>query len=251
MKNLSRWASRHARLAIFLVIVLELANGINGVLLGATLLDRLPAVWLYILMTGLIVGVIYLHYFVNHQTIDRGYWFTRRCLFVAFLGNFLLFTLLGGLWGQPVQTSHPMASVLGERSRVVVRHTSTFSDSTRRESRSVTSASIPSDEKPGNRRGLYFLLGILGIAVTYVTAAIACSILCSGYGFFALLAFYAGLGGLAGSVYFFSRAVSKTPKRRRDMTQPERRRDIWKFWLTWLILIGITSVLVLIASTSN
>jgi hypothetical protein len=41
MKHLSRWASRHIRLAVFLIIVGEVFNAVNGLLLILLLL----AVW--------------------------------------------------------------------------------------------------------------------------------------------------------------------------------------------------------------
>jgi len=63
-----------------------------------------------------------------------------------------------------------------------------------------------------------------------------------------LLTFYLGLGGLAGSFYYFSKAFQRSPKRRRDMTADERKRDSRRFWLSWLALIVVATVTLLISA---
>ncbi|MVM28928.1 hypothetical protein GO755_02705 [Spirosoma sp. HMF4905] len=198
------------------------------------------------------IGIaIYIQLYSSTTSISSNYWVGRRWLFVAFLSNFLLFGLLGGIWNQRSQTVHPAASVLGGRRIVMVSDSLSPADSVRRAARSELKASPPPSDKQTGSRGLYIVLGILGIVVAYTVAGLACSIACAGNGFLALLALYFGLGGIAGSIYYFSRAAQKTPKRRRDMTTDERRRDSRHFWLPWVILIGITSVLVLIASINR
>lgn len=246
MKTLSYWARRHARFAIFLIVIGEVANGFNGVLLGATLLDQVPMVWLYIGMLILIGLAIFSQLSQRQAPQSAHYWIGRRWVFVAFLINFLLFGLLGGLWNQRVQTIHSTASVLGSRRIIVVGDSLSPADSVRRATRSEVKPA-PSDTQK-SPRGLYIVLGILGIAVAYVITGLACNIACAGNGFLALLAFYLGLGGLAGSFYYFSKAAQKTPKRRRDMTADERKRDSRRFWLPWIILIGITSILLLVGA---
>ncbi|QDK80963.1 hypothetical protein EXU85_21025 [Spirosoma sp. KCTC 42546] len=247
MKTLSYWASRHVSLAIFLIILGELANGVNGVLLGATLVGEFPLIYLYVCMLVLIGLAIYVQLSARQLPSATHYWLGRRWLFVAFLSNFLLFGLLGGIWNQRVQTQQSTASVFGGRRIVVAGDSLSPVDSVRRSTQPEIKAT-PSDT-PKSPRGLYIVLGILGIAVAYVVTGLACNIACAGNGFLALLAFYLGLGGLAGSFYYVSKAVQKTPKRRRDMTVDERKRDSRRFWLPWVILIGIASVLLLVGAT--
>lgn len=248
MKTLSYWASRHVYPAIFLIILGEVANGVNGVLLGATLFGETPLIYLYVCMLILIGLAIHLQ-LSQRQTPSAPayYWIGRRWLFVAFLSNFLLFGILGGIWNQRVQTHQSTASVFGGRRIVVAGDSLSPVDSVRKSTQPEIRAT-PSDT-PKSPRGLYIVLGILGIAVAYVVTGLACNIACAGNGFLALLAFYLGLGGLAGSFYYISKAVQKTPKRRQDMTADERKRDSRRFWLPWVILIGIASVLLLVGAT--
>ena len=247
MKTLSQWASRHSHIAILLIILGELVNGFNGVLLGANLFGELPPVYLYISMLALIGLTSFVLLYVKRANLTGIYWVGRRWLFAAFLSNFLLFILLGGLWNQGVQTTHPSISVLGSRRSEVVRDTLAPANSERSVNQLTVQASDPTDQ-PKAQWGTYILLGILGILVTGFITGLACNIACAGYGFLALLTFFVGLGGYAGAVYFFSRAAQKSPKRRRDMTPDERKRDTRRFWLTWLLTIGVVTVLALLVA---
>lgn len=249
MKILSYWASRHTRLAIFLIVLGEVVNGFTGVLLGATILDKIPLIGLTVCMVLLIGMAIFIQLYPSQASASTHYWISRRWLFVAFLSNLLLFNLLGGIWNHHIQTTQPTTSVLGSRRIVVVGDSLSPADTVRRATHSEIKVT-PSDTTPPSH-GLYITLGILGIAVTYFMAALACSIACSGSGFLALLTFYLGLGGLAGSVYYFSKLGQKPLKRRRDMTAEERRRDSGHFWRPWAILIGITTVILLIVALRN
>lgn len=248
MKNLSQWASRHGLIAILLLVLGEVVNGFNGVLLGASGLGTVSPFSLclgILLLTGLILFVLS---YARQSYLRGNYWAGRRWLFMAFLGNFLLFTLLGGLWNQRIQEPRSTVSALGNRRIDVVRDTVIPVDSTRQANWSAAQANVPTADQPapaGKRAG-YILLGLLGIVVAYFVAGIACSIACAGYGFLAAVTFLFGLGGLAGTVYFFGRAMQKPLKRRRDMTPDERRRDSRRFWLAWLIIVGIVSLLLVI-----
>ncbi|WP_461041999.1 hypothetical protein [Spirosoma harenae] len=247
MKLLSYWASRHVGIAISLIILGEIINGFSGVLLGSTLLNQSPLTGLYICILVLIGLIFSIRPHLHQINQSAHYSQVRRWTFLAFSSNFLLFCLLGGIWNQRVQTTHSSTNALGGRRITIVGDSLSRTDSVRLANRSTTKVDNPSAAKESSPRGLYILLGVVGIAVAYVLAGLSCSILCSGYGFLALLTFYLGLGGLAGSIYFFSKAFQRSPKRRRDMTTEERRRDGRRFWLSWLILIGIASVALLVS----
>ena len=248
MKSLSYWASRHVRIAISLIILGEVVNGFSGVLLGATALNQVSSVGLYGCML-VVIGLIFsIRPYLSQLGQSALYSQIRRWTFLAFSSNFLLFCLLGGVWNQRIQSIHSSANVLGSRRITVVSDSVSRADSVRLANRSATSVGNPSAAKESGPRGLYIVLGIAGLAVAYVLAGLSCSILCAGYGFLALLTFYLGLGGLAGSVYFFGRAFQRSPKRRQDMTPDERKRDGRRFWLSWLILIGVASVALLVSA---
>lgn len=243
MKNLSRWASRHVPLAITLIFLGEIANAFNGLILGAAWLDTIPV---YRLHAGLVV-LICLAIGIR-LTARRGagnYQFERWCLFGAFLSNFLLFGLLGGLMAPRTQPFMGSNGAWGSQRKEIWTDTLTQTNPGRpvRSTISATSAAskevTPSGKQMGKRIG-YVLLFALGCFLAYFMTGLACAIACSGYGFLAAIVFLLGLGFLAGGIYFLTRALEKQIKKRSDMTAAERRRTGRRFWLSWLILIGVT-----------
>ncbi|WP_080057570.1 hypothetical protein [Spirosoma aerolatum] len=248
MKTLSLWASRHTPLAIGLIMFGELTNGVNAILLGASLFNDLPPLWLYISLLLIISLILSIHIQTTHSEDGYSYWSVRRWAFTAFVGSFLLFSLLGGLWAHRVKYSDATSIVLGSRQITVVNDSLARPDSVRQPAHSVAKARLTRADNTNPPRIMYILLGIAGIAVAYVLAGLACNVLCAGYGFGALLTFYLGLGGLAGSFYYFSKAFQRSPKRRQDMTADERKRDSRRFWLSWLTLIVVATVTLLISA---
>lgn len=119
MKYISRWASQHVWAAILLIIGCETANAVNGLLLGMNLLADWPVSILVLLMIVLLAGFVY----VQTRSVSVAsvpYWVGRSWLFGAFIRNFLLFILLGGLWASPGQISTGSLPVKGS-SRTISR----------------------------------------------------------------------------------------------------------------------------------
>lgn len=251
MKKLSRWASRHAPLAITLIILGEVVNGYSGVMLGATLLNEVS---LYILHAGIAILVslaagVRLLSRTNTGRFSVGRW----CLFGAFLGNFLLFGLLGGLMAPRSQPHNVAVGAWGSR-RVEVRADTLARPNTLRpvkQSVTATNAARSSADGQAGKRIGYGLLFGLSFILTYLMTALACNIACSGYGFLAVVVFLLGLGFLAGGIYFLGRALDKQVTKRSDMTPDQRRRTGRRFWLSWVILIGLTVVSLLISAVSD
>lgn len=248
MKTLSVWASRHSVLAIGLIILGELTNGFNAILTGASLFNGLPLPWLYFSLAVVIGLALSIQIRMTTSEVITSYWMVRRWVFTAFLANFFLFSLLGGIWGHRVQYAESTSSALGSRSITVMNDSISRPDSLHQVGRPIGKARVTTADKSTPPRIIYILLGVAGLAVSYVLAGLACNILCAGYGFGALLTFYLGLGGLAGSFYYFSKALQRSPKRRRDMTTDERKRDSRRFWLSWLALIAVATVLLLVSA---
>ena len=253
MKNLSRWASRHVPLAITLIVLCEVANAFSGLILGAAWLDTVPVAGLH---TGLAV-LISLAAGIR-LTAHRGagnYRIERWCLFGAFLSNFLLFGLLGGLMAPRTQPLDVSVGAWGSQRKEIRTDTLTQANTQRPDRSSLLAKAVasrditPSGQQTGWRIG-YVLLFVLSFFLTYLMTGLACSIACSGYGFLALIVFLLGLGFLAGGIYFLGRALEKRVKKRSDMTPDERRRTGRRFWLSWLILIGITVLSILISAVS-
>lgn len=249
MKNLSQWASRHAPLAIALIIGCEVVNGFNGFILGAALLDMLPVAGLHAgvaVLVSLAVGVRLLA-----RTGGGDFNFRRACLFGAFLGNFLLFGLLGGLTAPRPQSHDVPTSAWGSRRIESRTDTLVRPDSLRPVKASAVVQERRKSDKQGGKRVGFVLLFVLSLFLMYFTTGLACGILCAGYGFFAAIVFLLGLGFLAGGIYFLGRVAEKPVKRLRDMTPAERRRTGRRFWLSWGLLTGIFTLLLLIAAISS
>lgn len=248
MKNLSQWASRHAPLAIALIIGCEVVNGFNGFMLGATLLDTLPVAGLHAgvaVLVSLAMGVRLLA-----RTGVGGFNFRRGCLFGAFLGNFLLFGLLGGLTAPRLQPHDVPTGAWGSRRIESRADTLVRPDSLRPADRSAVVRGDRSDKQRGRSTG-FALLFVLSLLLMFFTTSLACGILCAGYGFFAAIVFLLGLGFLAGGIYFLGRASEREVKSLRDMTPAERRRAGRRFWLSWGILTGLFTLLLLIGAVSG
>lgn len=245
MKAISRWASRHARLAIVLLIGCEVINGVGGVLMGANTLNDLSGVSLLLLgmlTVGLAIGV---RSPAAARIAGPAYDAQRWRLAIAFGSNWLLWLVLGAYWSHSVETAAPAGTAWGYR-RVVVR-SDTLTDPVDTTIRSsVVYGKVA--QQPGNRRqhtykqiGFFFLF-LLGVAVWYFSIVLACTITCSGYGALAALTFALGLGFLAGGGYFLSRAAEHPFVPLREQPLRQRRRILRRFWLVWLISVGIFAV---------
>lgn len=110
--------------------------------------------------------------------------------------------------------------------------------------------SVTSTKKTGKRIA-YVLLFALGLALTYLSVGLACNIACAGYGFYAILTLLLGMGFTAGGIFFLSRAFDKPLLPMRELTPAQRRRTARRFWLSWLVLIGVVFLLFLVAASTN
>jgi len=224
MKYLSRWASQHVRLAVLLIISCEIANAVNGLLLGMNLLTTWPVGVLALLMIVLLAGFVY----GQRRPVrvsDVPYWTGRRWLFGAFLGNFLLFLTLGGMWASPGQTTVGSQPVWGS-SRTEMR-ADTLAPINNAPSVSNEAYYVEQTAKPNRQVGnrvVFVLLFFAGIFLTGLLAALACQLACAGYAGYAVIVFLLGVAALGFGFQFLSRAFEKVIRPWRQMSRFERRR---------------------------
>lgn len=251
--RLSRWASRHVPFAIGLIVLIEVINAVNGLTLGATLLADVNAAGLHgatALLVGLAVGVRWWY-----RVGPGGYAFRRWCLFGAFLSNFLLCGLFGGLLGGSLVPRSPApgapTGAWGYR-RVEIRSDTLVRTDVVRPAESSTAVrkSVRANAHTG-KKVLFVALFVLSLFLTYFTLALACNIACSGYGFLAIVVFLLGLGFPAGGIYFLGRATDNPFKTRQEMTSAERRRTGRRFWLSWALLAGLVGLIFLISAIAG
>lgn len=237
MKTISHWANRHVRVAILIIVLCEVFNAFSGLLLGMNLLEGWPIGGLLLLAVVVGGGAVLVRLKFNPS---QPYAVARRWLFGAFLGNFLLFGVLGGLWAESIQTPTPNRAVWGSR-RAIMRSDSVVKTDNLRSTNQLQAnflrKSQKADDQSGKRIG-YVLLFLLSLGLAYVGTALACNLVCAGYGVLGVLVFVLGLGVLAGGIFYLIRAFDKEIVPLREMDKPKRRRTLRRFWISWLALIG-------------
>ncbi|WP_018619410.1 hypothetical protein [Spirosoma luteum] len=237
MKNISRWASRHTRTAILLLVICEVGNAVNGLLLGMNLLDDWSEGGLLLSVAGLLTGAFFLQT-QSARVASMPYWVGRRWLFGAFMTNFFLFVLLGGLWASGVQT--PTASHTAWGSREIIMRSDTLVRP--KDARSTNPAyyeerTVINEQPVGNQAGKrvgFVLLFLLGIILSGYAVGLACNLACAGNGAFAFVVALLGTGILAGSFFLLSRAFGKVVKPWKQMNRLERKRT----YVRALFLLG-------------
>lgn len=234
MKHLSRWASRHVGVAVLLIVICEVANAFNGLLLGMNLFEGWRLSSLFLLAFGLVGGAIFLRMQAETSASPLSYRSSRRWLFGAFLSNYLLFSVLGGLLNNSVESPTPNQAVFSGR-RVVMR-----SDTLVQPDRRATTTDDyyaqrnARQDRQGSRRVGFILLFVLGTVLYLAALVLACNLACANYGAAAALVLVLGLGAHLGGLFFLSRALEKIIKPWRAMERPERRRVNRRFLLIWL-----------------
>lgn len=251
MKTLSHWASRHVRTAILLLILCEVGNAVNGLLLGMNWLDDWSEGSLLSLIAGLLAGA----YFLQTQSArvdSMRYWVGRRWLFGAFMTNFLLFILLGGLWASRVQAPTTSHAAWGSRRVTVPSDTLVRPEKTRSSNPSYYEERPAINERPvGNQTGKrigFVLLFLLGITLSGYAVGLACSLSCAGNGTLAFLVSLLGVGALGGSFFLLSRAFGRVIKPWKQMNRPERKKVYFR---ALLLLVGFYATLILLGRVLN
>lgn len=254
MKTLSRWAHRHVALAILLLIGCEVTNGFVGILLGANALpDHSLSALPILLAVGVGVGV----WIRIGQPSPQPYRQQRLRLFGAFTSTFLLWVLMGGLWGQRVQQPSGEWAAWGSRK---IEHSRTDTvgvsataapNTTYRQTQTEKKHLKPQQAGQGGKRWKFIVLTLLGFGLAYVAAGVACNLACSGYGFLSVLTVIAGLGALAGGIFFLTRAFEKPIVPMPERSETDQRRLRRRFWLLWIGAIAATGLAFLISALAG
>jgi len=249
MKNLSSWASRHAFLAILIIISCEVLNAFNGLLLGLNLLEGWSLGSLSLLFLVLASGAIFVR---SRFGAGQPYVANRRLIFGAFLGNYLLFGALGGIWAESIQTPDTNRAAFGYRQEVSQSDTLIKPKNRRSNNQAEYYASRTEREQTGNQTGkriLYILLFLAGSFLAGLAAVLACNLACSGYGVGAvLLVLLAGSGIFVGAFLLLSRAFEKVIKPWREMTRREHGRTLLR---ALYLLLGFSALMILLGTINR
>lgn len=246
--TLSHWAAKHRKTAIGFIVLLETGNGYLGTLLGANTLDNLSAGVLQAGIIALLGGVIYIRLWYAGADFrpNGGYRPIRRlCLFALFLGNFLLFTISGGIGANRTRDVQPTGSVNGTD---VTRSGLVLSDSLQ----STATRSQVAPPRKAHRTiplallifGSLVLLGA-GLFLTLLLMVLGCELSCSGHGLGAVLITLLGLGVLGVLTLFWGRVWTNNLIRK---TIPaERSRASRRYRRVWLAtVLGLLAAQILV-----
>lgn len=250
----SAWAARQPRKAISLIILLEGINALLGIMVGSALLKELSG---WVLM-ALLVGVVFINknlkQYAHIRLLDlisqARFSFQKHIFFGLFSLNLFAYTIAGGIMGRVV--SHPEASsnLYGSITTTITLSASSSDDKKIAFRENAFKRTQERKSDTGRRIG-YFALFILGVALAYVGAALACALACSGAGLGAVFVLLLSIGVLAGGFYFLGRGVDKETKRYKDMTRNERKREGRRYLWTLLGTAGALTLWILIAGLSE
>jgi hypothetical protein len=256
--SFSAWATRHPRQAIPFIILLEFANAVIGIMVGSALLKNFSA---WVLM-GLILGVVvinvtlkrYAHIRLFDLVSQARFGFQKQVFFCLFCLNLCIYTIAGGIMGRVI--THPEASsnLYGSLTTTSAISESSSDDkkiSFREKMRQKAFKRVGAEKGDVGRRIGYIVLFLLGVALAYIGAILACNLACSGIGFGAVLVLLLSTGILAGGFYFLGRGVDKNMKPYKEMTRDERKREGRRYLRTLLGTIGGMALLILISSLSG
>lgn len=239
LRAVSGWASRHTSVAIALIILLEITNGYLGTLLGANLLETVPAGALQAAVIALVGVVIYVRLW--YQGDDSGPGIRRPrlkrvCMFTLFMGNFLLFTVIGGIGANRVRVFHPSGSVGGSSASV--------SSVMPGDSLRPTLGQPKPEPSIKLRRKVPLAVLILGYALLLgagfflglLLVLFSCQLSCPGYGLGAVLLTLLGLGVVGGLGLLWGRVISDNIKRIK--VPAERSRAARRYRRVWLAAVA-------------
>jgi hypothetical protein len=248
---LSRWAFRNPIPARLSLLLIELLNAAVGTLLGACLWEEFFSATLasgtYLQL--LLLWLLALVFFVRGRAQREQQGTRRLLLYALFCCNFAAYTLSGAIGAQRVGVFHPSGGLGSKEVRVVEVYDITkpgpLVSETQAGQGTRPAQTRTERDRSGTRFG-YFLLFLLGLALAYSSAYLACSLSCSGYGLGAVLVVLLGTGILAGAFYFLGRALDKNMRLFKEMKPEERKREGRRYRRTWLGVVVSLALLTLI-----
>jgi hypothetical protein len=240
---LSAWAARHPRQAIPLIVIVEVANVIIGIMVGSALLTDFSPLALTGLLTGMVLLRRTLSRFAQVSLVDLSsnfrFQFQKRAFLGLFFINLMTSTLAGGIAGHVIEYPEATTNLYGGMTTVYESSSNDKKISLRDkiQQKYLKSTAENSANKAGIRVG-YIGLFLLGIVLAYFGAVLGCALICSEMAFLGISVLLLSTGVLAGGFYFLGRGVDKNMKPYKEMTRDERKRESRRYWRTLLGTVG-------------
>lgn len=263
MKTISIWASKNQKLAIAFIVIIELLKIIFGAAIGNDFLPTFSnnTIEISFLVIVFFVSFVQINYeteapFLNKNAHRK---LRLKSTGIIFLSTFFLSILLGNYFKN---LGYSIDNQLVSYAGVTIKTDSTqqnanltvfekivkvkqFSQNNKPFFLKKTTENSTSD---GGKRFGYVLLFVLSLVLTYVGLALSCSLACSNYAVWAILAFLATLGILSGGIYFLIKVFREVIKPSKEMTHEEKRKERKKFFAIWGIVTAAVALFILIAN---
>lgn len=246
LKSISFWAAKHPKIAITLIVMIEILNFLIGVMVGSEWGKTIPTGALFVIIAGVIMLRFLWNQYSLLETSTRAkahrYRWEKQSLGVMFCLNLIAYCIAGSLLEHMSTTA------------TATLHASQYTHSVASESSNQSKAKIPllhfkqKESSSTGRRIGSFVLFVIGVALAYFGALLACNLACSSYGFWAVIVGLLSIGILAGGFYFLGRGLSKPFIPFKDMTPEQRKRERRRYLRTlggtalgivlWLLLVS-------------
>lgn len=234
---LSAWAARHPRQALPLIVLVEIANIVIGIIIGSTLLTDFSP----LALTGLTGGMVLLRWTLNRYAqvcvedmiSNARFRFQKRAFFGLFIINLITATLAGGIAGHSIEYPEATTNLYGGMT-TVYESSSNDKKISLREKMQQKYLKRNAENSP-NRAWIrvgYIGLFLLGLVLAYFGAALGCALICSEMGFLGIMVLLLSTGVLAGGFYFLGRSLDKNMKPFKEMTRDERKRESRRYFRT-------------------
>ncbi|WP_298350482.1 hypothetical protein [Runella sp.] len=246
---LSAWAARHPRQAIPLIVLVEIANILIGIMVGSALLTGFSS----LALTGLITGMIllrrtlsrYAQVCVEDMISHARFQFQKRVFFGLFIINLMTSTLAGSIVGHVIEYPEATTNLYGRMTTVYESSSNGKKISLREKmpQKYLKRNAENSANKAWMRLG-YVGLFLLGIVLAYFGTVLGCSLICSEMAFLGIMVLLLSTGVLAGGFYFLGRGIDKNMKPFQEMTRDERKRESRRYWRTLLMTFIVLLVII-------
>lgn len=259
MKTISIWASKNQKWAIAFIIIIELLKGLIGAAIGNDFLPTLSnaTIELSVIVIVFIISFVQINYRYHAPELSKVVHHKLRLKSTAiiFLSSFLLAILLGNHFkGLGYSINNQLISYAGvtiktdsvQKQETLTVFEKTIKQSIHKKHQLFSKQTTENSTNDNGKRIGYVLLFILSLALSYIGIALSCSIACSGYGVFAILALLLTLGILSGGIYFLMKAFKKTIKPSKEMTREERKKERKRFFAIWGIVAAVFALLLVL-----
>ena len=261
MKTISIWASKNQKWAIAFIIIIELLKGLMGAAIGNDFLPTLSnaTIELSVIVIVFIISFVQINYRHHAPELSKvvHHKLRLKSTGIIFLSSFLLAILLGNHFkGLGYSINNQLISYAGvtiktdsvqkQETLTVFENAIKQNQSSHKKHQLLSTQTTENSTNDNGKRIGYVLLFILSLALSYIVIALSCSIACSGYGVFAILALLLTLGILSGGIYFLMKAFKKTIKPSKEMTREERKKERKRFFAIWGIVAAVFALLLVL-----